>query len=64
MEPSNRTPEFVRIEDAKKGGFMRGVSPQYAGAALIIPVGREKTAADKRAFDKRVAKRRKRKGYR
>lgn len=57
-------PPVVDHVTAKRGGFMRGNSPLVAGCGIIEPFTRPRTADEKRAFHKRVAKRRAKKGYR
>lgn len=52
------------VDETRRGGFMKGQRPSTEGAVVVSPVGRARTASDRRAFLKRVAKRRAKKGYR
>lgn len=55
----------VHIIDARRGGFMNPRSNRVATNAILFqPVGSDRSASEERAFRKRVAKRRAKKGYR
>ena len=58
-------PPAMDMDDARRGGWMNPrANPLAVAAALFERVGRTRTESDRRAFQKRVAKRRAKKGYR
>ena len=59
-------PPFVMVTDRRgfRDANARRAALGFAGGILVRPVGRPVTESDERAFRKRVAKRRARKGYR
>lgn len=65
MHASLPNPPALSADATRRGGWMNVRSNPLAMAALLFePAGRTRTEDDRRAFRKRVAKRRKRKGYR
>ena len=54
---------FLGSDEFHRGGFRAGRPVATAGVVHVIPAGRQRTADDDRALLKRVAKRRRRKGY-
>lgn len=57
-------PPAMTDADARRGGFRRHDNPAARECVVFLPIYRTKNEHDKRAFRKRVAKRRSRKGYR
>lgn len=55
---------FRDSDEVARGGFMNMHRPHATGQTVVItPLTRQVTASDRRAFLKRVAKRRAKKGY-
>lgn len=55
---------FVDFLTTKQGGFMKSTRPGFENCAVFKKFDSEKSPDEKRAFQKRVAKRRAKKGYR
>lgn len=56
----------MHVDDGLRGGWMNPTdNPKVAGAVILVPLSqsRPRTVSERNAFRKRVAKRRKRKGY-
>lgn len=66
MHKSHEHLRAFHVDEGRQGGYMNPRdNPKIAGAILFQPARKaDRTDSEKRAFQKRVAKRRAKKGYR